>query len=447
MSDHTVTWDQLRDLVGVREPVRIPPPARRWTDEEWAVISRQRERYDLNSYWLVFVDGVRLFLHDPKSGQSIFEARFARGSNDWAISELLVCGNRDVYPRRASTEESDRAEYLIDLCALGVRGPKAPPVSTAVQELLNSVATGDPPLPVSDRMRAERLAASQSSKDNTASQTAPGGAPTPGHSPTGGTVPGACLLCRYTIPAIKTPIGKVDVAIGLCQKCNSLSCGSHGERTSTPAFLCILCDKNLKASSAGWKKFVSSGGLAKLPGRGGTPSAPAAGLSYALASLFAEPDDTPSPLVVQNLEEWTAARPDYQQLTVALMESVGDAVQVINAFLGFGPTFDQPEATGLPEDYVVEETEPPSETAGALPGGYGIGDIRSLWAGIGADGRRLLTSALLLVVVLDLPDAEMPVPVAAIAAALGGALRERFSSGIESIRGRVLDRQFYRPSG
>jgi len=31
-------------------------------------------------------------------------------------------------------------------------------------------------------------------------------------------VPGACLLCRYKIPAIKTPIGTVDVPIGLCQK-------------------------------------------------------------------------------------------------------------------------------------------------------------------------------------------------------------------------------------
>jgi hypothetical protein len=59
------------------------------------------------------------------------------------------------------------------------------------------------------------------------------------------------------IPAIKTSIGTIDVPVGLCQKCSSLSCGSHGERTGAPAFLCILCDTNLQASSAGWATWLS----------------------------------------------------------------------------------------------------------------------------------------------------------------------------------------------
>jgi len=52
------------------------------------------------------------------------------------------------------------------------------------------------------------------------------------------------------------------------------------------------------------------------PGDLGGPSARADSqvpdLAFALASLFAEPNGSPSPLVVQNLEEWAAARPDYK---------------------------------------------------------------------------------------------------------------------------------------
>jgi hypothetical protein len=470
MSDHIITRDQLRQLVEVSEPTPIPVSARRWTEAEWAIISRERDMYDMTSRWIVFVEDARLFLHHTRIGRSIFEARFAHGDDGWAIAELLVCGNRDIYRRQADVDDLRRAEYLIDSIALGASGRwpmswaleelmedmttgHAPP-SRAVQEFIESLAasTSPAPTPVSDKMFAGRRAASQTGTGGAVSQVAPGGAPTPGHSPTGGTVPGACLFCRYKIPAIKTPIGTVDVPIGLCQNCNSLSCGSHGERTATAKFMCILCDANLKLSSAGWKGFKSSGGLAKLPGgsrasvgsatggrpgdRGG-PSARADSqvpdLAFALASLFAESNGSPSPLVVQNLEEWAAARPDYKQLTDALADSVDGAVRAIHSLPGFELSAHQSEATDWP-----------GGTAQDVPGGYDIDDVRSLWTDIGADGRRLLASAVLLTVLFDLPVARMPPPVAAVATVLSGPLRRTFSDEIPGIRERVVDQGYYR---
>jgi hypothetical protein len=470
MSDRIITRDQLRQLVEVSEPTPIPVPTRRWTEAEWAIISREREIYDMTSRWIVFVEDARLFLYYTRIGRSIFEARFAHGDDGWAITELLVCGNRDIYRGQADADELARVEYLIDSIALGAPGRwpmswaveelmesmttvHAPP-SRAVMELLESVAarTSPVPTPVADKMFARRRAASKTDTGGAASQAAPGGAPTPGHSPTGGTVLGACLLCRYSIPAIKTRIGTVDVPIGLCQNCNSLSCGSHGERTAIAKFMCILCDTNLKHSSAGWKKFVSSGGLAKLPGGSQAPSGSATGgqprnrgpsarvggqvpdLASALASLFAEPDGSPSPLVVQNLEEWAAARPDYEQLTAALADSVDGAVRAIRSLPGFELNANQSEATDWPGGKAED-----------VPGGYDVDDVRSLWADIGADGRRLLASAVLLTVVLDLPVASMPPPVAAVVTVLRGPLRRTFSGQIPGIRERVVDQGYYRP--
>jgi hypothetical protein len=471
MSDHTVTRDQLRRFVGVSDPTPISVPTRRWTDKEWAIISREREIYDMDNEWIAFAETDRLFLH--RNGRSIFEARFAHGDDGWALTELFVCGNPDIYPRQRDAFESAHAEFLIESVALGILdGP-----ARQKMEKLSPIRL-KPRSEVEARLRGLRSRPSGPQDDSglpddppdtpgpatlatagPASQTLTAGAFTPSHSRAAGTAPGACLLCRYVIPAIKTSIGTIDVPVGLCQKCSSLSCGSHGERTGAPAFLCILCDTNLQASSAGWATFVAGGGLAKLPGgrgagggpagsppgdRGGPPArtgAEAADLAYALASLFSEADGNPSPLVVQNLEEWTAARPSYQQLTDALTESVDDAVEEIDAILGFGPDTNQPEANR------ADATGEPSGTAQAVPGGYEIGDVRSLWASLNndRDGTRLLASAVLLSVILDLPVNRMPAPVAAVATILGGGLRHRFSNEIPAIHQRVVAEQYYRP--
>jgi hypothetical protein len=476
MSDRTVTHDQLLwQFAEVSEPVSIPVsipvPDRRWTDAEWAVISRERESYDMDDEWVVFVESDRLFL--LQAGRPIFEARFARHEAGWVIAELFVCGNRDVYQKEGDAYESAYAEFLIESVALGIQdGPAGDKLQLSRSPQLK-------PRPVAvDKFRRRAARLLKSGEDSgalnpgkSATLVTPGAAgqtampaATPSPAATGGTVPGACLLCRYKIPAIKTPIGTVDVPVGLCENCNSLSCGSHGERSGAPAFLCILCDVNLQAWSVGWAAFVARGGLSQLPGGGGAGSGLAAGsqpggsglpsgrtggdeaadLVYALASLFWEPDGRRSPLLVQSLEEWAAARPDYQRLTDALAESVGDAVRVIAQILGFEPNTDEPDTTGLP-----------GGTSAAVPGGYEIGDVRSLWASVddlddlndNDDKKRLLASAVLLSVVLDLPVNRMPTPLAAVVTILGGELRDKLSDKIPAIRERVVAGQYYGRQG
>jgi hypothetical protein len=332
--------------------------------------------------------------------------------------------------------------------------PRHPPPSSAVSELLDSVSkkelSGDL-LPVSAafaKQQSEKVArARRQEAAALARWIARGGVTRLSHARTGGTMSAACLLCRYKIPAIKTQIGTVDVPVGLCQKCSSLSCGSHGERTGTPAFLCILCDSSLQASSAGWNAFVNRGGLDKLPGgaqalsglatsgqagdRGG-PSPRAHGetvdLAHALALLFSEPDGSPSPLVVRNLEEWTAARPGYRDLMSVLADLLGRAVQAIDTFLRPGASQPGPASR-------------PAGTARTGLDGYDFGDVGSLWASLDDSGKRLLASAVLLIVVLELPVDMMPAPVAAAATILGGVLRDDFSDEISGIHERVVARR------
>jgi hypothetical protein len=447
MGDHIVTRDQLRQLLRVSNPTQLPLPTRRWTDAEWAIISQRRETYDMDDDWIVFAEADRLFFHRGPAHGTDFEARVARGDDGWAITELLVSG--DLLPKGWDAYWSAQVEFLIESVALGVKdGPSWQKMRSESKRLREGQI---------DYLRELRRRTSRPSNDSgppytpgvatsmmadTDSQAATTGAASPGSSPTGGTVSAACLLCRYKVAPIATQIGTVDVPVGLCQKCSSLSCGSHGERSTAPAFLCILCDASLKAASPTWVQFKRSGGLSRLPGGRGVRGGPGTGgqadtgddasagtgaeetadLAYALASLFSEPDGSPSPLVVRNLEQWTAARPDYQQLMSVLSDFIDRAVQVIDEFLGSGP-----DAIGLPLG-----------TAQTDPRHYGFSDVQSLWAPLGTDGRRLLASAMLLIVVLDLPVDMMPAPVAAVATMLGGAVQRRFSDDIPGIRRQVV---------
>lgn len=56
---------------------------------------------------------------------------------------------------------------------------------------------------------------------------------------------------------------------------------------------------------------------------------------------------------------------------------------------------------------------------------------------LGIDGRRLLASAILLIVILELLVDLMAAPVAAVATMLGTAMRRTFSDEIPGIRDRV----------
>ena len=255
----------------------------------------------------------------------------------------------------------------------------------------------------------------------------------------------ACLLCQYKIPLLDAPIGQAGNPVGLCRTCSSLSCGWHGARTPPPAFLCILCDGADLLASAGWEAFTKAGGLNRLPHRPGVGAAPgarggpAAGasdddaaldLARALASLFSTADGYPSLFVVASLEQWLAERPSYRRIMAALTESSDWAVREIDTFLRFRSKAVEHEADTLSSE--------PTRTG---LGHYGIGPIRSLWGRLDDEGRRLLAAAVLLMVVLDLPEDLMPPPVADVAILLGGMLRRDFSDDIGVLGSRITARQ------
>jgi hypothetical protein len=256
----------------------------------------------------------------------------------------------------------------------------------------------------------------------------------------------SCLLCRYKILPIASPIGVVDDPVGLCEKCSSLSCGHHGERTSAPAFLCILCDIALQKASAGWDAWVQGGGLRPLPRRLVTQVGPstngsanarqsssapvdaggAPDLAEALARLFSTPDGYPSPLVVRTLEDWAAARPDYRYLMAALANYLPRAIQAIEDYLRSDP-----------DGYQSRDSDRSSATSRDDQRRYGFGDVRSLWERLDSAGQRLLAAAALLILALDLPLDTLPAPVADVASLLGDVLRDEFSKEIREIRQRI----------
>jgi hypothetical protein len=224
----------------------------------------------------------------------------------------------------------------------------------------------------------------------------------------------ACWLHLYGIPMVNSPTGLPNDPVGLCQKCNSLSCGWHGVRTSSPGFLCVLCDNNSLVSSAAWR-WLADGGEDTLPSAGGAVpdgvEAVAYHLALALGSLFSTSAGTPSRLIVATFEQWLAERPDYRQSMADLTAWGADwAVEVINKVLGVG-------------------YEP---VAGVGPAGQYDGNdygdpVRSLWARLDVEGRRLMAAAVLLLIALD-PTAEtlrsrLPAPVATVYDRLGDLLR------------------------
>lgn len=222
-----------------------------------------------------------------------------------------------------------------------------------------------------------------------------------------------CLFCHYKIPLLNTPIGKPGDPVGLCGSCNSLTCGWHGTRTSSPAFLCLLCDINALSASADWGAFKRMGGLSRLPqGRGagtdGVRSASdedfeaAADLAQALAALFSV-DGEPSFLVVATLRQWVAERPSHKRFGSVLGETTGWAVEILNRFF-------------LARRHTW--------TTQYVFGTYDERAVHAMWNTLGEDSRWLLAAAALLVVTLDLPWEALPAPVVAVTQLLGGLLRD-----------------------
>jgi|SRR6266545_53137 len=114
MEQPIVTRDQLPELTPLAMPEPLPPPPRRWSDAEWAVICRGHRSQDMDDKWHAFVESNRPFLHRSWTGRGVYEARFIRGEDGWSITELLVCGDRSTYRRASDAYEALLVEAIID---------------------------------------------------------------------------------------------------------------------------------------------------------------------------------------------------------------------------------------------------------------------------------------------------------------------------------------------
>ena len=122
------------------------------------------------------------------------------------------------------------------------------------------------------------------------------------------------------------------------------------------------------------------------------------------------PRETPSRDVVATLRQWLDERPDYRQAMDLLVAQTDWAIELINKALGVGP---EPE---------IVDGRPTGEF-------YDDGNrVRSLWAGLDIEGRRMMAAAILLMIALDPPDGKLrtrlPAPVAEVYDLLGNILRD-----------------------
>jgi hypothetical protein len=225
-----------------------------------------------------------------------------------------------------------------------------------------------------------------------------------------------CQACLVGVPRIKTPAGKPDNPIGACTMCGSLTCGEHGHRDPKGKFLCIQCDVNLQAGSAGWKSWriaIASGAVSQPSGTrtptaavGLTPSSPFQAAA-ALADLVAED----SVAMVASFAEWAARRPFYAQL-----------IQLIEPDL----------------DWIVSRLDQAAEQASkqalgrTRPGFGGVDpaitatDFATFWHQLDRNGRYLLAAAMVLALVMNLPLSSLAPPLQSIAQIAQIRLRDNF---------------------
>jgi hypothetical protein len=232
----------------------------------------------------------------------------------------------------------------------------------------------------------------------------------------------SCLFCHYQIPLLDAPIGQPGDPVGLCRTCSCMSCGWHGARTPSPAFICIVCDVDSLLSSAGWGEFVRIDGLDRLLPRergAGAAEAPdldaAADIARTLAALFSTTDGYPGLLVVTTLNQWFDERPNYAEFKRALDYGAAWAVQLINRF------FRNQAGRGNGQK---------------IDGHYDGRTVQTLWSRLGDDGKMLLAAAVLLIVTLDLPLHMLPPPVVDVARSLSALLRD-FPDRISDLRRQI----------
>jgi hypothetical protein len=84
--DQQVSRDQFKRLSRLSAPETVPPPPRRWSDNEWAAICRGHQSRDMDDKWNAFVENDRLFLHRSWTGLGVYEAQFTRSGDTWGPS-------------------------------------------------------------------------------------------------------------------------------------------------------------------------------------------------------------------------------------------------------------------------------------------------------------------------------------------------------------------------
>jgi hypothetical protein len=117
--EQKVRRDQFTRLTRVAIPEVVPPPPRRWADQEWVTIGQGHRARDMDDKWQAFVENDRLFLHRSWTGFGIYEAQFTRSNDSWSITELLVSGDRSTYRRASDAYEAVFVEAIIDGVLLG----------------------------------------------------------------------------------------------------------------------------------------------------------------------------------------------------------------------------------------------------------------------------------------------------------------------------------------
>ena len=109
----------LRDLIPLEQPVAIPAPGKRWSDDEWQRIRLGHHSVEMEDKWNAFVELDRLFLHRSWTGHGIYVADFSAVGDTWAITKAWVSGQRDTYRRGGAEYESLMLEAIIDGVLLG----------------------------------------------------------------------------------------------------------------------------------------------------------------------------------------------------------------------------------------------------------------------------------------------------------------------------------------
>jgi hypothetical protein len=133
-----ITRATLGALRSLTHPRHLPAPARLWSDREWQLIRRGHRSASEHDRWNAVVEAGRLHFHRRGTGAGIYEAQFTPVGDQWAITELVMCGDPEVHQVDSPQVHALHVEALIDSLLLQV------PDSRAIRALQLAPATPVP---------------------------------------------------------------------------------------------------------------------------------------------------------------------------------------------------------------------------------------------------------------------------------------------------------------